>query len=185
MRVLGGAFRACLSACPLVAGGRAFGLVRSSWGVFRPFVPAFCPLSLCLFGVVCKYALIWRFKGVFSAVWGCCVGLCCLGALRGLWGFCVRERLGGFMSCGVFAPVFILLSSAFLLLCLCFSSLPIFWGFAFVVLGLSSFLPFLSCLLLCPLWLLLFLFPLRMYTDKKKGRKGFAPCVLSCPVMCV
>ena len=44
-------------------------------------------LSLCLWCVVLEYALISRFKGVFSAVWGCCVGLCGLRALRGLCGF--------------------------------------------------------------------------------------------------
>ena len=82
-------------ACPLVAGGRAL------WG-FRtcqtfgagPLVVCsllLSALSLCLCWVVLEICLYSRFKGVFSAVWGCCVGLCCLGALRGLWGFCVRE----------------------------------------------------------------------------------------------
>ena len=52
-------------------------------------------LLLCLWCVACKYASISRFKGVFSAVWGVCVGLCCLGGLRGLWGFCTRVELGG------------------------------------------------------------------------------------------
>ena len=44
-------------------------------------------LSLCLWRVACKYGSISHFEGVFSVVWGVCVGLCCLGALRGLWGF--------------------------------------------------------------------------------------------------
>ena len=48
-------------------------------------------LSLCLWCVVLEICLYSRFKGVFSAVWGCCVGLCCSGALRGLCGFCTRE----------------------------------------------------------------------------------------------
>ena len=52
-------------------------------------------LSLCACRVACKYGSISRFKGVFSAVYGVCVGLCCLGALRGLWGFCARVELGG------------------------------------------------------------------------------------------
>ena len=43
--------------------------------------------SLCLWCIVLEYALISRFKGVFSGFWGCCVGLCCLRALRGLCGF--------------------------------------------------------------------------------------------------
>ena len=41
------------------------------------------------------------------------MGLCCPGGLRGLWGFCTRVELGGYMTCGVFASVFLLL-----LLCL-------------------------------------------------------------------
>ena len=44
-------------------------------------------LSLCLWCVVCKYGSISRFKGVFSGFWAFRVGLCCLGALRGLCGF--------------------------------------------------------------------------------------------------
>ena len=44
-------------------------------------------LSLCLWCVVFEYGFISRFKGVFSAVWAFRVGLCCLGALRGLCGF--------------------------------------------------------------------------------------------------
>ena len=34
------------------------------------------------------------------------VGLYCLRALRGLWGFCVREWLGGLEACGVFAFIY-------------------------------------------------------------------------------
>ena len=44
-------------------------------------------LLLCLWCVVFEYGSISRSKGVFSDVWGCCVGLCGLRALRGLWGF--------------------------------------------------------------------------------------------------
>ena len=44
-------------------------------------------LLLCLWRIACKYGSISRFKGVFSAVWGCCVWLCCSGDLRGLCGF--------------------------------------------------------------------------------------------------
>ena len=54
------------------------------WSCVPSFLSA---LSLCLWCVVLEYALISRFKGVFSVVCGVCVGLCCLGALRGLWGF--------------------------------------------------------------------------------------------------
>ena len=54
-----------------------------------------CAFLLCLCMIALEYGSISRFKGVFSAVWGCRVGLCYLGALRGLWGFCARVELGG------------------------------------------------------------------------------------------
>ena len=58
--------------------------------------------------------------------------------------------------------------SVFHLLRLCFSSSsPIFWGFVFVVLGLSSCLP---CLFLCACGLCCFLFPYGLYA-KRKGAK--------------
>ena len=136
------------------------------FGVFPPF-PA---LRLVHRLQTC---LIWRFKGVFSAVWGCCVGLFVLRALRGLWGLCVRERLGGLETCSVFASIFPLLCLYFIHFS---SSSPIFWGFAFVVLFLSSCLP---CLFLCPCGFLLFLFPLRT-TRKKKGRAVLVRPLLSC-----
>ena len=69
----------------VVQGAGASGVLRC---VFRPFFGAFL---LCLFGVACKYALISLFKGVFGVFWALRVGLCCLRALRGLCGFCVRE----------------------------------------------------------------------------------------------
>ena len=98
------------------------------------------------------------------------MGLCCFGALRGLCGFCTRVELGGFRACCVFAFLFSPFVSVFALL-LC--TLP-------ALLWLSS------CLVLfvfVSLWLLsLFPFPLRT-TRKKKGRKGFALCVLSCLVV--
>ena len=72
---------------------------------------SFSPCSRC---IVFEYGSISHSKGVFSEVWGVCVGLCCLGGLRGLWGFCVRERLGGFRACGVFASVFLFCPILFL-----------------------------------------------------------------------
>ena len=42
-----------------------------------------------------EYGSISRFKGVFRGFYGVRVGLCCLGALRGLCGFCARVELGG------------------------------------------------------------------------------------------
>ena len=141
-------------------------------------VPSFCPsLSLCLWCVVFEICLYSRFKGVFSGFRGFRVGLCGLRALRGLWGFCVRVELGGLEACCVFAPVFHLLPISFCLsfclfapvLSLCISS----W-LCLCCPRLVSFVALSLCLL----------FPFRTIR-KKKGRKGFARCVLSCPVMCV
>ena len=94
--------------CPLGAGG------AGCMGFCCPFVVCSVPLSLpfaplllwlsCNSPILC---LISRFKGVFSGLWGACVYLYGLGALRGLWGFYVRVRLGGFMACGVFAIPFV------------------------------------------------------------------------------
>ena len=116
-------------------------------------------LLLCAWWIACKYGSISHFKAVFSVVWGACVGLFVLRALRGLCGFCARVGLGGLKACGVFASVFLSFS-----LCLPFVSPCLSSGF--------------PCGSLC------FLFPLRTIR-KKKGRKGFAPCVLSSCVVCV
>ena len=48
-------------------------------------------LSLCLWCIVLEICLYSRFKGVFRGFPLLDVGLYCSGALRGLWGFCVRE----------------------------------------------------------------------------------------------
>ena len=131
-------------------------------------------LSLCSWCVVLEYALISRFKGVFSAFYGRCVGLCCSGTLRGLCGFCVREWLGGLKACGVFAPIFIFFAYVFALRFISLLLLYVLLSFfALVVFWLSS------CIVFVALWVwLLFPFPLRTIR-KKKGRKGFALCVLS------
>lgn len=145
-------------------------------------VPSFCALScIALCRVACRYGPISRFKGVFSGFWGFRVGLCRLGALRGLWGFCARVGLGGLKACGVFASVFLLLS-----LCL-----PLFYPFSSFFGLLCPFAcPFLSSLLLssgCPLSLpflslgvVVVSFSL---TDVQTKRKGAISCVLSCPVV--
>ena len=120
------------------------------------------------------------FRGVFSAFCGVCVGLCCSCALRGLWGFCARVELGGLEACGVFASVFLLL-----LLCL-----PFFLSlYLLFVLRLVCFVLVVFCLSSCIvfpflLWLCVFFFPCGIYA-KKRGRKGFAPCVLSSFVVSV
>ena len=99
------------------------------------------------------------------------VGLFVLGGLRGLWGFCVREWLGGFGACGVF-HLFSASLSVFLsfVLSLCLAFYPaLLWLSLLVLLHCLSF----SALALC------FLFPLRT-TRKKKGRKVFLRPLLSC-----
>ena len=119
-------------------------------------------LSLFAWCVACKYAPISRFKGVFSAFWGCCVGLCCLGGLLGLCGFCARVELGGYKTCGVFAFVFILLCPLVQL------SPVLLLGFLPCLLSIS-----LSCFLGFVAWLLalvglLFLFPFGYYLNSFK-----------------
>lgn len=127
-------------------------------------LPAF---PLCPRCVAYRYALISHFKGVFSGFWGWYMGLYCLRALRGLCGFCVRERLGGFVACGVFALRFVSLPSVFL-------SLPCFWGFAFVA-------PWLVLLFCLSCFGFVVSFSLSDVQTKRKGAKCF--CVLSCPVV--
>lgn len=137
----------------------------------RPFLP----FLLCLWCIACKYAFIWRFKGVFSGFYGADVYLCGLRSLRGLRGFCARVRLGGFGACCVFAFVFLLLSLcllSFYALCLSSGALPL----------LSSACP-LACLVCsCVLVGLCFLFPLRTIR-KKKGRNFLRPLSFCCGVV--
>ena len=155
-------------ACPLVAGGRAL------WG-FRTYLNAgsgplvvcsvlLSSLSLCPRCVTYKYGSISRFWGVFSAVWGCCVGLCCSCALRGLCGFCTRVELGGLKACGVFASLFVLLPFFF---CSCVCLLLCWLSFFALVVFL--------CSLALSLWLFgcgcCFFFPYGLHA-KRKG----APC---------
>ena len=60
----------------------------SKIGQYTAGCSAFCPLYRFTLGALpLRYGSISRFKGVFSAVCGVCVGLCGLWALRGLWGF--------------------------------------------------------------------------------------------------
>lgn len=125
--------------------------------------------SLCACRVACKYGSISRFKGVFRGFYVFGVGLCCLRALRGLWGFCVREWLGGFGACCVFALVFPLFAIVFLLLS-CFCPL-----LCLVSLCLLSFLaPIVFCLFSC---LCCFFFPFGLYAKERAQR--FCPL---CPL---
>ena len=96
------------------------------------------------------------------------MGLFVLRALRGLWGFCVREWLGGFGACCVFASIF----SLFPCVCLSLSLVR-----SLVVFCLSSFL---VLFVLVSLWVFVFSFSL---SDVQTKRKGAIPCVLSCPVV--
>ena len=147
-------------------------------------------LSLCLWFVAFEICLYSRFKGVFGGFPLLDVCLYCSRALRGLCGFCVREWLGGFMACGVFAPVFHLLPISFCLSFLLLSSCPAFALLSCLASCLACFpalcVVFLSsCLVLfvlVSLWLLsLFPFPFRYI--RKKGRKFLRP-LLSCCRLC-
>ena len=124
------------------------------------------PCSRC---VACKYGSISRSKGIFSAVWGFRVGLCCLGGLRGLCGFCTRVELGGLKVCGVFASVFIFLAF------ICCSLLLLLSRFRLPLLVLLSSA--------CPLslWVVVS-FSLSVYTQKERARRVGAS---SLRVLCV
>lgn len=111
-------------------------------------------LSLCLWWVSPEYGSISRFKGVYSAVWGVRVGLCCLGALRGLCGFCTRVELGGLKACGVFAPIYPFLCLPLSLFVPVSLSLPIFSALSL----LSSGCPVVLSLMLC-----VFFFPFGVF----------------------
>lgn len=184
--------------CPLVAGGQAFGdsgpvigRLWSSGGVFPPF----CPLCCFVCGVLPANMALFRVLRAFLArFYGVCVGLCCLGALRGLCGFCARVELGGLEARSVFASilsVFLLLCLSFVLLSLCLlsflCSLPIFCGFTFVVLCWSSCMP---CLFLCACGFCVFLFPFGLYAKRKgakvcplRPRLSYCVCSDSCTVI--
>lgn len=142
---------------------QGFGACPRFRGVFRAFVPAFWLLScFALVGLLANMPLFRILRGFCGVLWG----LCCLRALRGLWGFCVREWLGGLKACGVFAFLFILLHLCLLLFC------PFVLSFVLstpAVLGLS----FLS---LCGLFLgSLFPFPFRTIRKKERAQSVLRP----------
>lgn len=131
-------------------------------------------LSLCLWSITLEYGSISRFKAVFRGFYGVCGGLCCLRALRGLWGFCARVELGGYKVCCVFASSFYPICS-YLSLYLP-SSLPLciaFWPLSSLL--WLSFFVILHCLC-C------FLFPFGLYAQKERAQ-SVVPCVLACPVV--
>ena len=154
--------------CPLGAGGRqafdasgpAGGWLWSYSGVF----PAFALFPAFLYCFAFQICFISHFKGFLARFWGADACLYGFGSLRGLWGFCVRERLGGYMTCGVFAAIF----SFFHLLRISSGALPLLslacpLGYLASALGLVLSL-FVGC---C------FLFPFG-WIRKKKGRKGLS-----------
>ena len=73
------------------AGVRRSGLLLAFVVCSVPFV-RFLALLVVRWLEICLYS---HFKGVFGVVWGCCVGLFVLRALRGLCGLCTRVELGG------------------------------------------------------------------------------------------
>ena len=105
------------------------------------------------------------------------MGLCCLGALRGLWGFCTRVELGGLKACGVFAPVFHLLPISFCLSFYLFAPAfcPVFLLFVLLCSGCFSLFSLLICVC-C------FLFPFGLYA-KREGAPCW--CVLSSCVVSI
>ena len=117
------------------------------FGCVPSLCPSFVPFLLCLWYIAFEYGFISRFKGVFGAFWGADVCLYRLRSLRGLWGFCVREWLGGYMACGVFRLSFsslFLSCPAFVLLLSCFPAwllllvLSCFLGFVGLAVGFLS-----------------------------------------------
>ena len=99
------------------------------------------------------------------------MGLCCWLALRGLWGFCAREWLGGLEDCCVFASILSL-------------SHPFFIFFAYL-LGICLCCPRLVLLpalfVLVSLWVFVCVvvsFSLTDYMQKERAQR-FCPCVLS------
>ena len=121
-------------------------------------------LLLCVWCIVLEICLYSHFKGVLEGFWGCYVGLCWVGALRGLWGFCTRVELGGLKACGVFAP---------LLPLFCPLSCPFAPAFLACPLVLLSSLP--ALFVLVSLW---FLFPLRMNKQKERAQRFCPLCPL-------
>ena len=162
--------------CPLGAGGAGLEGLRLSLGVCSvplslPLVPLLRFLS-CNSPILCPIS---HFKGVFSVVWGYYVGLYWLRALRRLWGFCVREWLGGFGACCVFCLSFCQIVLQIVLLLVLFCSCP----------ALPAFLLFVLLSWLCGLvywlgWGVCFLSLSDGFRYKKRGAnlRPFMRCLL-------
>ena len=74
------------------ASGPAKRLALVLWSCVPSFLSA---LSLCLWCVVLEYALISRFKGVFSGFLGLLCGFVLFWCFAWLVGLCTRVELGG------------------------------------------------------------------------------------------
>ena len=151
--------------CRLAGFRGYFANVNKIGVMLLPFgaLPAFCPLcrfvlgafplNMPLFRVLRRFIWVYRLFAWVCSSW-------CFAWL--VWLLC---------ACGVRRI------RDLLRVCLCFYPFILcFYPFAFRFLSLSLlFVLFALVVFLCPLALsLLFLFPLRMYTDKKKGRKGLS-----------
>ena len=137
-------------------------------------VPSFCPLSRFVFGALLANMALFRVLRAFLARFvGFRVGLCCLGALRGLCGFCTRVELGGLKACCVFASIFPLL-------CLSFYLFTCFLSFILSALFWLSFFVLLHCL--CgSLGVVVVSFSLSDYTQKERARRvGASSLCVSC-----
>ena len=97
------------------------------------------------------------------------MGLCCLGALRGLCGFCAREMFGGLEACGVFASILSFFAMLFVLLSLLSSRYPSLLWLSFFVL-LHCFCGSLGVVVVS--------FSLSVYTQKRALRVGASSLVL-------
>ena len=91
------------------------------------------------------------------------MGLCYLGGLRGLCGFCARVELGGYMTCGVFASNFCLFALPFVIRFISLRCLLSFFALVVFICSLALSLWFFGCGC-C------FLFPFRMNTQKERAQ---------------
>ena len=136
-----------------------------------PFSLPFVRFAALLLSCCLQIWLYLAFNGFLTGFYGCRVGLYYLRALRGLWGFCVREWLGGFGACCVFCLLF----SLFVLLSCSPAWLP----------ALPAFLLFVLISWLCGLafsvgWVVGFLSLSDGFRYKKKGRSVLVRPLLPC-----
>ena len=83
-------------------------------------------LSLCLWRVVLEYALFRVLRG-FLEGFPCWMWVCIVRCFAWLVWLCTRVELGGFMTCCVFAPIFIVLQLFFFFFA-CFPALLVLFA---------------------------------------------------------